>query len=124
MAHTASARTARTRGHRPLLQSSFVEVLQLARELKLLKVGRIAVDGTKIHANASKHAAVSYQRAGEQIVRLEAEVAELLGKAEQADATPLEDGLTLPGEIALRRDRIEQLRLARTVLEQRAVQRW
>ena len=111
------------RGNRPLLQSSFVEVLQLARELKLLKVGRIAVDGTKLHANASKHAAVSYQRAGEQIVQLELEVAELLDKAEQTDATPLEDGLTLPGEIALRRDRLAQLRIARAVLEQRAAER-
>jgi len=111
------------RSNRALFQSSFVEVLQLARELKVLKVGRIAVDGTKVHANASKHAAVSYQRAGEQLVQLEAEVAELLDKAEQSDSTPLEDGLTLPGEIALRRDRIEQLRLARTVLEQRAAER-
>ena len=111
------------RVNRPLLQSSFVEVLQLARELKLLKVGRIAVDGTKMHANASKHAAVSYQRAGEKIVQLEAEVAELLGKAEQADSTPLEDGLTLPGEVARRRDRIEQLRAARAALEQRAAKR-
>ena len=66
------------RSNRALLQSSFVEVLQLARELKVLKVGRIAVDGTKLHANASKHAAVSYQRAGEKIEQLEAEVAELL----------------------------------------------
>lgn len=111
------------RGNRPLLQSSFVEVLQLARELKVLKVGRMAVDGTKLHANASKHAAVSYQRAGEKIVQLETEVAELLDKAEQTDSTPLEDGLTLPGEIALRRDRIEQLRIARAVLEQRATER-
>ena len=107
----------------PLLQSSFVEVLQLARELKVLKVGRIAVDGTKIHANASKHAAVSYQRAGDKIVQVEAEVAELLGKAEQTDAKPLEDGLTLPGEVARRRDRIEKLRAARAVLEQRSAER-
>jgi transposase len=111
------------RGNAPLLKNSFVEVLKLAREMKVLKVGRIAVDGTKIQANASKHAAVSYQRAGEKIEELESEVTELLGKAEQADATPLEDGLTLPGEVARRRDRIEKLKAARATMEERAKQR-
>lgn len=108
------------RGNGLLLKNSFVEVLKLAREMKVLKVGRIAVDGTKILASASKHAAVSYQRAGEKIKELEAEVAELLEKAERADATPLDDGLTLPGEVARRRDRIEKLKAARAALEERA----
>jgi len=108
------------RGNGPLLKNSFVEVLKLAREMKVLKVGRIAVDGTKIQASASKHAAVSYKRAGEKIEELEADVAELLDKAERADATPLDDGLTLPGEVARRRDRIEKLKAARAALEERA----
>ena len=84
----------------------------------MLKVGRIAVDGTKIQASASKHAAVSYKRAGEKIEELEADVAELLDKAERADATPLDDGLTLPGEVARRRDRIEKLKAARAALDE------
>lgn len=111
------------RGNGPLLKNSFVEVLKLAREMKVLKVGRIAVDGTKAQANASKHAAVSYKRAGEKIEQLESEVAELLGKAEQADSKPLEDGLTLPGEVARRRERIEKLKAARAALEERARER-
>ena len=67
-------------------------------ELKFLKVGQVtvAVDGTKILANASKHSAVSFERAGEMIQQLELEVAQLLEKAEQADSTPLEEGLTIP----------------------------
>src|SRR5258707_11637873 len=53
-------------------RAAFVSVLQLARELRLSKVGAVSVDGTKIQANASKHAAVSYQRAGEMIEQLDA----------------------------------------------------
>jgi transposase len=62
-------------------RAAFVSVLQLAQELRLTKVGTVSVDGTKIQANASKHAAVSYQRAGELIAQLELEVQELLQRA-------------------------------------------
>ena len=67
-------------------QAAFVSVLQLARQLRLTRVGAVSVDGTKIQANASKHAAVSYQRAGEMIEQLELEVKELMERAEQAEA--------------------------------------
>src|SRR5665811_58400 len=79
----------------------------MARELKVLKVGQItvSVDGTKVLANASKHSAVSYERAGEVIQELDLEVEQLMKKAEQADATPLEDGLTIPEEILRRQER-------------------
>jgi transposase len=113
------------RQNNQLLAESFVQVLALAREMHLLKVGNITVatDGTKILANASKHTAVSYQRAGEQIELLEREVATLLQKAEDADSTPLQDGLTIPNEIARRRERLEKLKAARTVIETRARER-
>jgi len=113
------------RQNRALLAESFVQVLALARELKLLRVGQIsvAVDGSKVLANASKHAAVSYQRAGEQIEMMEREVATLLQKAEDADSTPLQDGLSIPDEIARRRERIEKLKAARAVIEARAAER-
>lgn len=110
------------RENKALLEESFVRVLEMARELKLLKVGQITVsiDGTKVLANASKHAAVSYERAGEMVEQLELEVKELLRKAEEADSTPLEDGLTIPGEIARRAQRKAALEKARAVIEQRA----
>ena len=113
------------RQNKALLAESFVQVLALARELRLLKVGNITVatDGTKVLANASKHAAVSYQRAGEQIELLEREVATLLQKAEDADSTPLQDGLTIPAEIARRRQRLDKLQAARAVIEARARER-
>lgn len=113
------------RQNRAVLAESFVRVLELARELKLLRVGQItlAVDGTKVLANASKHSAVSYQRAGAQIELLQQEVTQLLAKAEQADSTPLRDGLSIPVEITRRRDRVAKLQAARAVIEERARQR-
>jgi len=85
------------RENQALLTESFVQVLQLAQQLKVLQVGQItvAVDGTKVLANASKHSAVSYERAGQMIAQLELEVGQLIAKAEQADSTPLQDGLTI-----------------------------
>lgn len=104
----------------PLIQETFVKTLLLARELKLLKVGTVAIDGTKILANASKHAANSYGKAGELLATLENEVTQLLAKAADADSTPLDDGLTIQGEIARRETRQAQLRAAREVIEARA----
>jgi len=110
------------RESRALLSESFVKVLQLAQQLKVLKFGQltVAADGTKVLANASKHSAVSYQRAGEMIQQLELEVNQLLAKAEQADATPLQDGLSIPEEITRRQERKAALAQARAEIEARA----
>ena len=106
--------------NRSLFERAFVEVLQLAYNTeKLKKVGTVSVDGTKIQANASKHSAVSYKRAEEQIDLLSKEVEELMAKAEQADSTPLDDGLSIPDEIVRRKDRIERLKEARHIIEKR-----
>lgn len=114
------------RENKALLTESFVKVLQLAQELKVLKVGQIttAVDGTKVQANASKHSAVSYGRAGEMIEQLELEVKGLLAKAEQSDATPLQEGLSIPEEIMRRQERKAALAKARAEIEARAHARY
>lgn len=108
--------------NKALVQETFVRVLELAQELKFLQVGQItvAVDGTKVLANASKHAAVSYQHAGKTIEQLELEVKELLAKAEQADSTPLEEGLSIPQEVQRRQERKAKLAAARAEIEARA----
>jgi hypothetical protein len=62
-----------------------VQVLLLAREMGVLKMGTVALDGTKIHANASRHSALSYEHAGKIEAQLKAEVADLMAKAEAAD---------------------------------------
>lgn len=110
------------RENKALLSESFVKVLQLAQKLKLLKFGQITVaaDGTKVMAYASKHSAVSYQRAGELIERLDREVQQLMAKAEQADSTPLQDGLSIPEEITRRQERKAALAQARAEIEARA----
>jgi hypothetical protein len=114
------------RENKDLLVESFVKVLQLAQQLKVLKVGQltVAADGTKVLAHASKYSAVSYQRAGEMIQQLELEVQQLLAKAEQADATPLQDGLTIPEEITRRQERQAALARARAEIEARAQARY
>ena len=109
-----------------LLNESFVQVLQLAQQLQVLQFGQltVAADGTKVLASASKHSAVSYERAGAMVAQLELEVQQLLAKAEQADATPLQAGLTIPAEITRRQERQAALALARAEIEARAHARY
>jgi len=110
------------RENKALLQETFVRVLELAQALKFLQVGQItvAVDGTKVMAHASKHSAVSYEHAGKTIQQLDLEVKALLAKAEQADSTPLQDGLSIPAEITRRQERKAALQKARAEIEARA----
>jgi transposase len=109
----------------PLLTQAFAQILELSARCGVLKVGQItvAVDGTKILANASKHAAVSHGHAEKTLRTLDLEIAELLAKAEQADATPLQDGLTIPGEVQRRQERKAQLQRAKAEMEARAYAR-
>lgn len=79
-----------------------MQVLQLARELTLLRVGTISVDGAKVDAAASKYRNVRYDHAGDLIEQLEADIAALLDKAEQADTAEREVGQQLPEGLARR----------------------
>lgn len=108
------------RENRALFEECFVKVLAYAGQTKVLKkVGGISVDGSKIAANASKHAAVSYDYAQRMIAELEKEVQALTAKAEEADNKPLEDGLSVPDEIARRQERKAKLEEAKRVIEAR-----
>ncbi len=108
------------RTNKVLFDRAFTEVLQMAFAMGNLKsVGTVSIDGTKIKANASKHAAVSYDGAARQIELLKAEVAELHAKAEEADSAPLEEGLSIPDELARRADRIAKLKQAREDIKER-----
>ena len=80
------------------VSESFLQVLLLAKELKLLRVGLVSVDGSKFKANASKHRSVTYERAGGLIAQLEGEIAALLSRAEAADVAGEEDPQALPEE--------------------------
>ena len=99
---------------------SFLQVLLLAKELKLVKLGVVSVDGSKFAANASKHRSVRYDRAGELIEQLRLEIAALMERAEAADDGATEDPQALPREIARREALCARLDAARQRLEARA----
>jgi hypothetical protein len=105
------------------IEALFVEVLQLAREIGVLNLGTIALDGTKIHANASRHSALSYEHAGQIEAQLQAEVAELMAKAEAADQADVPDGMSIPDELARREQRLAEIARARAIIEARAKER-
>lgn len=112
--------------HLANLAQLFVQVLRLCQQAGLVKLGHVALDGTKVKANASKHKAMSYERMGETEKRLEAEVKGLLEEAARVDAE--EDGKygkgkrgdELPGELARRETRLAKIREATAALEREA----
>jgi len=101
----------------------FVQVLGVAREIGVLKLGTVALDGTKIHANASRHSALSYEHAGKIEAELQAEVADLLAKAEAADQADIPDGMSIPEELARREQRLAAIARAKATIEARAKER-
>ena len=107
----------------PELKDLFVQVLLLAQEAGVLTLGTISLDGTKIHADASRHKAVSYKRLLELETQLRAEVDELFILSEQSDQREVPDGLVVREEMARREDRLMRLAEAKAVREARAVER-
>jgi transposase len=105
------------------IEGLFVQVLLLAREMGLLQLGTIGLDGTKIHANASRHSALSYEHAGKIEAQLKGEVADLMAKAEAADKSDIPDGMSIPDELALREKRLGKIAQARATIEARAKER-
>ena len=112
--------------HLTALRGFFEQVLQLARELGAVRVGRVALDGSKVKANASKHKAMSYDRMREKQRQLRAEVKQLLAHAEAADAAEDAEygadrrGDELPAELQRRESRLTRIREAKRALEARA----
>lgn len=111
--------------HLEELKALFVQVVGVARELGLVKLGVLGVDGTKIRANASKHKAMSYGRMKEEQARLKAEMGELLQRAERVDRAEDErfgaeaSGETLPEELKRREERLAKIEAAKARLEAR-----
>jgi transposase len=115
--------------HLKALTGLFVQVLQLCRKAKLIKLGHVALDGTKVRANASKHKAMSYERMEKTEAELEAEVRRLLEQAQAIDET--EDkrygrgnrGDELPDELRFKQSRLAKIKEAKAALEQEAHER-
>lgn len=106
------------------IQGLMVQVLLIARTMGVLKLGNIALDGTKIKANASRHSALSYGHIKKLERQLHAEVAKLMALADAADNDKIPSGMDLPAEIARREDRLKAIASARATIEQRAQERF
>jgi transposase len=105
------------------IKALFVQMLLLAQTAGYFTLGNISMDGSKVHANASKSKAVSYQRLLALEAHLRAEVDQLFSLAEQADRHELPEGMNVADEIALRQERLERLAEAKKVLQARALER-
>ena len=106
------------------IQGLFVQALLLAQAAGLLKLCTVALDGTKVHANASRHSALSYGHAAKIEARLKAEVAALMALAEAADAADVPDGMSVPEELARREARLARIAEAKATIEARAKERY
>jgi hypothetical protein len=111
------------REHREAIKEAFLQVTRLAREMGVLKIGTVSVDGTHIKANASKHKSIRYDRAKELEAKLSEDIEKLFEEAERSDAEEAEDGSRLPEEIARREVLREKIREAQARLEERARER-
>jgi transposase len=106
------------------LKPLFVQILMLAREMGLLKIGKVSLDGTKVKANASKHHALSWEYACKLEKQLQAEVEELIRLAEKADSEKVPEGMDIPKELCRRQDRLKIIAEAKVKIEERAAERY
>ena len=108
----------------PEIKIWFKEILLIGKEMKLVKLGNIYIDGTKVQANASRHKAMSYEYIQKLEKQLEQEIEKLLGLAEAKDESEKDLALDIPEEIGLRKKRLEKIKEAKKVIEQRASERY
>ena len=106
------------------IKELFVQILVVATELGMLELGNISLDGTKIHADASKSKAISYKRLLKLESQLQAEVEELFTLALKAESETMPEAMVIEDEVALRQERLIQLAKAKAVLEARAEARY
>lgn len=106
------------------LAGLFVQMLEMAREMQVLRLGTVCLDGTKIHANASRHSALSHGHIVKLEDQIKQEVQELLALAEAADTANIPDGMSLPKELKLRADRLAAMAAAKAKIAARAAERY
>jgi hypothetical protein len=106
------------------LKALFTQILLIAHEMGVMKLGSVSLDGTKIKANASKHHALSWEHACRLEKQLKAEIEELLRKANKADKEDLPEGMNIPEELVRRESRLEAIAAAKAEIERRAAERF
>jgi transposase len=105
------------------LSALFVQILGLAQQMGVAKLGKVSLDGTKVHANASKHSALSWEHACKIEAQLKAEVEQLMRWAEEADQAEIPDGMSIPEELQRREERLAAIAEAKAAIEARAAER-
>ena len=106
------------------LSALFVEILRFAQQMGVLKLGKVSLDGTKVHANASKHSALSWEHACKIEAQLQAEVEQLMRLADEADQAEIPDGMSVPEELQRREARLVAIVQAKAAIEARAAERY
>jgi transposase len=106
------------------LKALFTQILLVAHEMGLMKLGSVSLDGTKIKANASKHHALSWKHACKLETQLKGEIEELLRKAQRADKEDPPEGMNIPEELVRRESRLEAIAVAKAEIERRAAERF
>jgi transposase len=106
------------------VKALFVQILGVARQMGVLKLGNVSLDGTKVHANASKHSALSWEHACQIEAQLQAEVEQLLRLAEEADQAEIPDGMSVPAELQRREERLAAIAQAKAAIAARAAERY
>jgi hypothetical protein len=102
----------------------FAQILGVAHQMGVLKLGKVSLDGTKVHANASKHSALSWEHACKIEAQLKAEVEQLMRLAQEADQAEIPDGVSVPEELARREERLAASAQAKAEIEARAAERY
>ncbi len=106
------------------LSALFVQILSVAQQMGVLKLGKVSLDGTKVHANASKHSALSWEHACKIEAQLQAEVEQLMRLAEEADHAEIPDGMSVPAELERREERLAAIAQAKAAIAARAAERY
>jgi transposase len=106
------------------LSALFVQILAVAQQTGVLKLGNVSLDGTKVHANASKHSALSWEHASKIEAQLQAEVEQLMRLAEDADQAEIPDGMSVPEELERRAERLAAIAQAKAAIAARAAERY
>src|SRR6266436_1666272 len=101
------------------LSAVFVQILSVAAQMGVLKLGKVSLDGTKVHANASKHSALSWEHACKIEAQLRAEVEQLMRLADEADQAAIPDGMSVPAELQRREERLAGIAQAKAATEAR-----
>ena len=108
----------------PQLNSLFLQILIIAHEMGIAKIGKVSLDGTKMKANASKHSALSWAYANKLEKQLKLEIEHLMKKAQETDEADEDTGMSIPEELTIRKERLKKIEEAKIKIKKRSEERY